>query len=585
MLKPALVPSPLSATAAHPELEISTQPVQLKWRKLFIVQQIMSHLAGVLLRGLRGGSDGADEARRLRERMQRMGMLWVKVGQLLSLRVDLFSAEFCDELSKLQYKAIGFPSHEAVACIAGSLARPAEEVFERIELQPIAAASIAQVHRARLRAGHQDVVVKVRRPGVDEAFRKDMGVLRLLVRILELVRFHPQLRLREGIWELERIMEEELDYRVEASNLERLRKGMRARKAYSPKPYPDYSSSAILVMEFIPGVLMSELIAVTRRDPARARAWQEENGVKPKAVARRLYFLMLRQIIDDNLFHADLHPGNIMVLRGGRIALIDFGSVGSLDRRFIRLYAANLHALASRDYGRTVRLTLKMCEPLPPIDVDDVTRRLMRVYRAWDARAAIKQASYHQRSLSSVENDAARVLFAHKIASDWALLRMSRTWGTLDSTLAFLMPDADYRDLLRRFFSERSSGSGMMAGAVCGPLAAFMGEATSSLAIDDELVFQQSATKWELFAASCLRLLALLLFVAGAAIAIVNAEMVRRLPILSQPPISGVLESVPKLPLGAWLLVTALVLIAIRACLRLARQFARVNPVITRSGS
>jgi ubiquinone biosynthesis protein len=196
-------------------------------------------------------------------------------------------------------------------------------------------------------------------------------------------------------------MLEELDYRYEAAHLRRMKASLRRHRIYVPKPYVDYCTPRVLVMEFVPGVLMSDYIAMRKHDPARLVTWQEANNVDPEKVARRLFCSTLRQLLEDNLFHADLHPGNILLLKNSRVALIDLGTVGTVEQEFLRTYRLSLNALVARDFARAADYTLHYA-PEAPTNVLRLREDLVRCYRLWEAKTHLRNLDYHQKSLGSV---------------------------------------------------------------------------------------------------------------------------------------------------------------------------------------
>ncbi|HEV3076880.1 MAG TPA: AarF/ABC1/UbiB kinase family protein [Thermoanaerobaculia bacterium] len=471
MLNPLLVPTPLVAEHERSPVRLE-QPRSERLRRLAVLCHLgvwllgwlgirMAALAGRLLAWLpapmRPRSDGraAAGARQLRQTLERLGFLAVKVGQLLSLRTDLFSAELCAELSRLQYSTIGFPVEIAVAIVERELGGPLDSFFSRFDPLPIAAASIAQVHRARLRREDVEVVVKVMRPGAPRIFAKDLALLRALVRWLGLIPWLGFLQLGEFLWEVEQIVREEVDFRYELANIQRFRRSVRRHRIYVPRPFAGYSKRRVLVMEAIDGVLMSDYIAVHQADPERAAVWLSDNEVDPQKAARRLLLSFLRQLFEDNLFHGDLHPGNVMLLRRSRVALIDLGSIGSSEAQMVRRYAATLMALASWEFQKAAELNLSFTPELPLIDLVAVREELVRALRAWAMRTRVTTLPYHLRSLSNGFAEVIRIMARRGIGTSWGLLRIDRSLTTVDASLRVLTPRLDYLKLFRRYFRER----------------------------------------------------------------------------------------------------------------------------------
>ena len=473
MLNPDLVPTPLVLGTERLPVPIE-RPRRERLRTLKILfyldlwlfswlwtclVALMHHLARRLLAlfgiQIEKYPAGAVKGRQARRLLERLGFLWVKVGQLLSLRADVLSPEVCAELSKLQHRSVGFPPECAVQIIERELCEPLGEIFAEFEWEPLAAASIAQVHRARLRSNGARVVVKVMRPAAERIFAKDLRFLCALVRVLDWI---PQLeifRFDEFIWELEQITREEVDYRFELVNLRRLRKNLRKRKVYVPKAYGRHSTRRVLVMEEIQGALMSDYIEVGRTDPLRLESWLAENRIDPEKVARRLLFSFLRQLFEDNLFHGDLHPGNIFLLRDSRIALIDVGALGTAEADMVRRYEATLKSFASKEFQRGSDLTMSFSPKLPLTSLVEVREEIIRVLRAWEIRTHVKALPYHERSLSNLFVEVTKVMADSGVGTSWGLLRIDRSLTTMDASLNALLPQADYPALFREYFHRQ----------------------------------------------------------------------------------------------------------------------------------
>ncbi|MCB1822390.1 MAG: AarF/ABC1/UbiB kinase family protein, partial [Candidatus Competibacteraceae bacterium] len=455
MLKTKLIPTPLLDHHEREPITIAAdaRQAQLARFRSRPIRVMLGFMLEMLWLRLTGRRTPEMHARRLREVFEQMGGLWIKVGQLLSLRADLLDEATCRELSQLQYRAVGFPPEVARAIIEKDLDQPLGDVFTEFELTPLAAASICQVHKAVLRHTRTSVVVKVQRPEVTQSFLRDMRLVRRLINMLIGFNVAPHLRWRDFLWELEQIMLEELDYRYEASHLRRMKASLRGHRVYVPKVYRRLCSPRVLVMEFVAGVLMSDYITVRNHDPARLSIWLETNNVKPTKVATRLFCSTLRQLLEDNLFHADLHPGNILLLKNSRVALIDLGTIGTVEQEFLRTYRLSLNALANRDFSRAADYSLHYA-PEVPTDVRRLREDLVRCYRLWEAKTHLRNLDYHQKSLGSVGTESGQVLMTYKVPVNWALLKISRTMTTLDASLSYLMPSASYTRLFKSYLRQ-----------------------------------------------------------------------------------------------------------------------------------
>lgn len=255
--------------------------------------------------------------RSLRGALEDCGGIFIKLGQVLSPRPDLVPPEVIAELSRLQDNVGSVPFAEVEVVLAAELPVPAGEVFARFDQAPLAAASIAQVHQARLASG-EEIVVKVQRPGVRAPVERDLSILLRLARSLETrARWAREYRVTDLAGGFAEALREELDFRIEARNIAAMAGTAAVR---IPAVHSALSTSRILVMERLDGV--------SARD---AGPVLDHIGADRAGLARGLLECFLRQVMVEGTFHADPHPGNVLVLSDGQLALIDFGSVGRLD--------------------------------------------------------------------------------------------------------------------------------------------------------------------------------------------------------------------------------------------------------------
>lgn len=321
-------------------------------------------LLDLLLQGRMAWLHGTRKGRRmprgerLRLALEELGPVFVKFGQTLSTRPDLLPADVATELAKLQDQVPPFDGEVARAEIEKAYGRPVESIFDDFDLQPLASASIAQVHAARLKAESPEstgleVVVKVLRPGVEAQIRRDLNLMYLLADLLP--RVWPdgkRLRTHEVVAEYDKVIIDELDLIREGANASQLRSNwLGSELIYHPKVYFDYSRSNVLVMERVSGIPIDDIEAL------RAAS------VNFQVLAERGVEIFFKQVFRDNFFHADMHPGNIFVdvddPERPRYVAMDFGIVGSLTPTDQRYLAENILAFFHRDYRRVAELHLE----------------------------------------------------------------------------------------------------------------------------------------------------------------------------------------------------------------------------------
>lgn len=303
---------------------------------------------------------------RLVEDLERMGPTYIKLGQLLSTRVDLLPTAYTEALTRLQDSVEPFPAEEVRAIIEAELGTPVKSLFSEFDDTPLAAASLAQVHRAVTRNG-RDVVVKVQRPGVREIVRDDMNFLSGLAAKVDK---HTDVGRRFGLAALlahfRRSLADELDYRREAANLVRFGE---LTASYDhlvvPQPIPDLSTSKVLTMDFVTGKSVTEVGPLGLLDVDR------------RPLVEELFSAYLRMILVDGTLHADPHPGNVLLTDDGRLALIDFGMVATVPKRVQDKIVKLLLALSEGDGEETALVLAEMGHPLPGYDAasfrDDVS--------------------------------------------------------------------------------------------------------------------------------------------------------------------------------------------------------------------
>ncbi len=457
MSRPELEPTPLTDHGGRKPIEIVDRPITSRWDTVRVVLLLAGFLVRLLGRRITGGDYAAAAGRDLRAIFERLGGLWMKVGQLMSLRRDVLPIPFCDELAHLQSRAVGFPGEQAIARVEEELGTPIDRVFSVFDPVPIAAASLSQVHAARLIDCDFDVAVKVLRPGVERKLVRDMWILRKIAGTLSFFSSAiRKLNLRDALIELEEMFKEEIDYRYEASNIKQLRKTMKGQKIYVPQVFEKHSTRRVLVMEWVSGPLMSDFIRIRDKDPARVEAWLEANGIDPEKVGRRLLISFMRQLFEDNLFHADLHPGNIVLLKNSQVALIDLGTLGTLDREFLTIYRGIQRSLAEQNFSRAADLQLRLCAGLPEHHLRQLRTDLSRCLRIWSNKSEIRSLPFHERSVNTGSAEVSSILGHYGVQQSWEFLKIGRTLATLDASLEYLYPGLDYVKTLESYFEKAS---------------------------------------------------------------------------------------------------------------------------------
>lgn len=374
---------------------------------------------------------------RLRVTLERLGPTFVKAGQILALRPDYVPLEYAEALRGLHTHAAPFPAAEAVAIVEAELGAPLGALYAEFDREPFAAASLAQVHRARLFDG-REVAVKVQRPGIRVQVERDLALLATLARRFE--RHQPgalAFRPSEAVAELAQYTRRELDFRREARTAERLRQLFAGDdQVVIPAVISDRSSERVLTTEFLVGL------------PPEPAADLQRAGIDPEAVLRAGAAAMLRQVFQFGLFHADPHPGNVLFLPGNRVGFVDFGMFGRLDPSERRRMAFVFWALAEGDYEAVGGQLLRLSEFLPGADPEGF-------------RAALADTVEDWYGVSAADFSIARLLLAelalgarHGIVFPRGLMLLARALVNLEATAMIVDPQLNLAELARPLLPE-----------------------------------------------------------------------------------------------------------------------------------
>lgn len=361
---------------------------------------------------------------RLRRALEELGPTFIKLGQILSTRSDLLPMPYIQELSRLQDDVPPFPFAEVREIFIAEIGRPPEEVFVAIEETPLAAASIGQVHRARL-ADEGEVVVKVQRPRIQETIEVDLEILLHLAALaekhLEEMKEHRPTRVVE---EFARTLDKEINYVAEAANIEQFaRHFLRNDTVYVPKTFPDLSSRLILTMEYMDGVKASQVEKL------------QQQGYDLQKIARRGATLIMEQIFVHGFFHADPHPGNIFILPNNVICFLDFGMMGRISRQEREDFCDLIMQVARRDDGKVTETVLRLTaydrEPGRQELEQDLTRFIDQFF----------YRSLKELEAGAVMNEFLEILFRHGLQVRPNLFLMLKAVATADGLGRQLDPD------------------------------------------------------------------------------------------------------------------------------------------------
>jgi predicted unusual protein kinase regulating ubiquinone biosynthesis (AarF/ABC1/UbiB family) len=305
------------------------------------------------------------KAEELASDLEKLGPTFIKLGQLLSTRGDLLPEPYLEALARLQDQIEPFSHNEVEQIVATELGGRLSKLFGEFDCEPVAAASLAQVHRARMRDGRL-VVVKVQRPGVRETIVTDLEALE---EVADFIDAHTEVGKRyefsNMLTELRQSLLRELDFKQEAGNLRRLRASLREfERIVIPEPVEDYTTSRVLTMDYVAGKKVTDLSPLRLLD------------LDGPALSEELFRAYLKQILVDGFFHADPHPGNVFITDDDRIALIDLGMVGHISGNFQENLLRLLLAISEGRGDEAAEMSMKMGEPKPNFDKHDFQQRV-----------------------------------------------------------------------------------------------------------------------------------------------------------------------------------------------------------------
>ncbi len=383
---------------------------------------------------VRRGHEKLTTARRIRLVLEELGPTFIKLGQLMSTRPDLFPPDVIMELEHLQDQVQPVSFEEIKTIIEEELGASVAEVFAGIETAPLATASIGQVHRGRLAAG-EEVVIKVQRQSVDRLIETDLEIMFDIARLLEWRtswgRFY---KLGEMVEEFARAIRQEVDYTYEARNAERFRENFAGEnEVVSPEVFWPFTTRRVLVLEYVEG------IKITALEELRAAGYNLSN------VAKKVANAVFKQILVDGFFHGDPHPGNIAVLPEEKIFFMDFGMVGRLDDYLKDQFAAMLLHIVRRDLDGIVRVLLEIGKAHGKVNKQNLRKDINYLF-----------SKYYDRPLKEIRiGEALRELlgmsYVYRIRIPAEVVLLTRTLLLLEGTIEKLSPGVSIVDLAEPF--------------------------------------------------------------------------------------------------------------------------------------
>lgn len=385
-----------------------------------------------------------------------LGGTFIKVGQALSLRYDLFSVEQCEALSFLLDEVRPFNAAKGLKMIEAEMKRPLNELFQSIDPEPVAAASFSQVYKAIAHNG-MPLAVKVKRPHIDRIVFADTFFLGMFRHILAIVGIGSRLGVPGLMAEIIGILRKELDYSQEAKLLQIFEEKSREIPYYRvPKVFHGLSGKQVLTMEFLAGTSLRDLMTRIRKQGDKADATQPPIPENLAEICARVYGITLRTIFEDGFFHGDPHPGNILLMESGEIGYVDFGIVGMLSRTMRQKNLEYMRCLAHDQVERAADLYADMLVPTEGADWDGLKREMMIELEIYlgniknPSLAATDKSSVmlYQRSIQMAQE------YRFRLPAN--VLLYYKALFTVDNTLLDLCPNYNAREETRAFMTDYS---------------------------------------------------------------------------------------------------------------------------------
>lgn len=393
----------------------------------------------------------AQEARAFAERM---GGMWIILAHLASLGEELWGRSFCRELRGTRDRACVVPSAQIRQIIDEELRTQGTcfaDAFSEFDDTPMSTKSFSQVHIARLKQTGHRVTVRVRPPGAEQRAASDWRFMRIVAFLLKKVGLAQSLLADDLLFEVKLAADDLLDLRTEVTELKRIRRILSKQRIYVPLIFSALSTERVLMIEYIQGVSIATIKQLSDIDPDRCDKWFRENNIKRGRVWQRIFNMHHELLFEHSLFYTELFAKNILLLKNGRIALVDFGAIGSIDAELKRKYINFCRAVLEHDFSKAAEAYLAMGPALPYQDLMGMKLSVGRALRNWEFRSYIKRHMYHEKSLGAAAGVVAQCARAQGLPKLWNLARLQKAEDILGDSLSVLDRTKNGITALRRY--------------------------------------------------------------------------------------------------------------------------------------
>jgi ubiquinone biosynthesis protein len=393
---------------------------------------------------------GIPGPQRLRLLLEELGGSYLKFGQILSLQVDTLPREYCKALMNLLDRVPPFGKEEVREIFLQEFGKPPEELYREFDYQPIASASIGQAHRALLHDA-TTVAVKVQRPGIQEVFRRDAVLLQLFIRVAFALRIRSLYFMRDPVREFRDWLEDELDYRREAAYAEGL--GRNAKETPTekiPAVYWDLTTARVFTMDFLEGVSITQYLRLREEGNDAELQKLETIGFVPSRFVSNVINNFMSDAFTFGLFHADLHPANLLIMRDNVVGYVDFGIVGHLTPEARRKQIQLSMAYARGNTEEIFKAFLDTCTFTSNVDLAGFRKEMEKRIQQWYRQPAIGGLPQLQRSLTVAMVDLLALCRSHGLLVDREMIKYIRSLFLVDGLISLLAPGLDLTPQIRK---------------------------------------------------------------------------------------------------------------------------------------
>jgi len=387
----------------------------------------------------------------LRKSIEKLGSVFIKLGQMLSLRPDYLSDEYCNELYKLLDKVPPFSQEYVVKIIKQELNSDINGLFSNFEIVPVASASFSQVHKATTKNG-VTVAVKIQRPGIENKVRSDISILRKFAWFVDLI-FRPANKFTKIVDEFESWTKDELNYKLEADFIEKFNKfeiivddGIRG-----PKVYSELSTTKILTMEFVEGYSLAQIIQANRDNNKKIQKEIKTWGFNGENIVSKLIRNTLEMTHLHGFFHADPHPANIIFNDKGEIIFIDFGIVGTLIKKERLLILRYLRSMLTGNQENAFKALIGLCSDYPEENIEKVKRKYYRITKklneTFDSTTYLEQ----QKRSGPILVEALNLLQKNEFVVPIGIVRYFKAFETIEGLIFSLYPNLQVKNMAKEF--------------------------------------------------------------------------------------------------------------------------------------